>query len=295
MATRITGRRWKAMAAVLAAASGMAAHAVALASPAAALPGGTEYVNLGDSVSAGSGVAPIASGQLPQCWQSEQNFAHIVAAESGYRLTDVSCGGAKTGDFYQPQYPGTRAQLDALSPSTELVTVMIGGNNNDTFAGAMATCIGAWAVSPGAFDPCKSRYGAGLFEPITSQTYPALVKALEDVHARAPRAHVVVVGYPWLLPATGGCFPQFPIAQGDVPYLRDLQATLNDAIARAAAETGTSFVDMARVSEGHDGCKPVGERWIEPLVYSAQPVPVHPNADGERALAREVAAVIANG
>ncbi|GAB2633894.1 SGNH/GDSL hydrolase family protein [Prescottella soli] len=283
------------MAAAIAAASGMATHAVALAAPAAAFPRGIEYVNLGDSFSAGSGVAPMASGQLPQCWQSEQNFAHIIAAESGYRLTDVSCGGAKTEDFYRPQYSGMRPQLDALSPSTELVTVMIGGNNNNTFVGAMATCVAAFAASPGAFEPCKSRYGASLSEPIVSQTYPALVQALDDVHARAPRAHVIVVGYPWLLPAADGCFPQYPIAPGDVPYLRDLQATLNDAIARAATETGTAFVATAQVSEGHDGCKPLGERWIEPLVYSAQPVPVHPNTDGERALAREIAGAIANG
>ncbi|WP_430332895.1 SGNH/GDSL hydrolase family protein [Rhodococcus sp. ACT016] len=289
MTTRLRGSLRNAVLAALAATT----TALALATPASAQPGAVEYVNLGDSFSAGSGVFPTAPGQPLQCWQSERNFAHIVAAELNYRLTDVSCGGAKTEDFYAPQYSGTRAQLDALSPSTELVTVMIGGNNNNTFGGAMASCIAAAATNPGAHNPCQARYGDSLTEPVVSRTYPALVRALDDIHARAPYAHVVIVGYPWLLPPSGGCFPQ-PIAPGDVPYLRDLQATLNDAVRRAAAETGTTFVDTAAVSEGRDSCQPVGERWIEPMLFATQPVPVHPNADGEQALAREVISAIEN-
>ncbi|MDH6677279.1 lysophospholipase L1-like esterase [Rhodococcus sp. LBL1] len=293
MTTNSGGNLRRTVVAALTAALAATTPALALAAPASAQPGGIEYVNLGDSFSAGSGVFPVVSELPPECWQSERNFAHIVAAELGYRLTDVSCGGAKTEDFYRPQYSGTGAQLDALSPATEVVTVMIGGNNNDTFAGAMASCIGAAVTNPGAYDPCKARYGDSLSEPVVSQTYPALVRALYDIHARAPHARVFVVGYPWLMPPSDGCF-QEPIAPGDVPYLRDLQATLNDAARRAAAETGTTFVDMAAVSEGMDSCGPVGQRWIEPMLFSTQLVPVHPNADGERALAREVINAIEN-
>ncbi|MFC9789439.1 SGNH/GDSL hydrolase family protein [Rhodococcus sp. NPDC127528] len=266
---------------------------IASGASASADPGpGLEYVNLGDSFSAASGVAPIAPGQPFQCWQSEQNFSHLVAARLGYRLTDVSCGGAKTEDFYQAQYQGTRPQFEALTPSTELVTLMIGGNNNDTFGGAMAKCIGAMVSHPGAFDPCHAQYGNTLAEPIATQTYPALVTALRDIHAKSPRARVLIAGYPWLLPANGGCLPQMPIAEGDVGYLRDLQATLNETIARAAAETDSTYVDMSQVSEGRDGCKPVGQRWVEPMIFATQPVPVHPNAEGERALANQVMAAL---
>ncbi|MFC7449841.1 SGNH/GDSL hydrolase family protein [Rhodococcus daqingensis] len=289
MAVTIGGRR------LILAASALAA-ALGLVSPAAAAPAQpVEYVNLGDSFSAGSGVYPVVPMAVSQCMQSERNFSHIVAQELGYHLTDVSCGGAKTEDFYAPQHPGTRAQLDALTPTTELVTLMIGGNNNNTFGGAMASCIGAMITRPGALDPCRAQYGASLSEPIETQTYPALVKALGDIRAKSPRAQIVIAGYPWLLPASGSCAPQMPIAPGDVPYLRDLQATLNDTVRRAAQETGATFVDMSQVSEGRDGCKPVGERWIEPMLFATQPVPVHPNADGERALAVEVLKAIGAG
>ncbi|MFD4183005.1 SGNH/GDSL hydrolase family protein [Rhodococcus sp. NPDC058514] len=265
------------------------AAVVGFGPPAAAAPSQPlEYVNLGDSFSAGSGVFPIAPATVSQCWQSEQNFSHIIAQRLGYRLTDVSCGGAKTDDFYSPQHPGTRAQLEALTPSTELVTVMIGGNNNDTFGGAMTACIGAMLTHPGSPEPCKVMYGNSLTEPVETNTYPALVQALSDIHARSPRAHVIIAGYPNLLPSSGSCIPQIPIAPGDVPFMRDLQSTLNDAVRRAAQETGATFVDMSAVSEGRDGCKPVGQRWIEPMLFAAQPVPVHPNADGEQALATEM-------
>lgn len=273
---------------VLAVVTGVASGASASADP----QPGLEYVNLGDSFSAGSGVSPMVPGTPVECWQSERNFAHIVAAERGYRLTDVSCGGAKTEDFYEAQYQSTRPQLEALTPTTELVTLMIGGNNNNTFAGAMATCIGAMVSSPGAFEPCRVQAGSGLADPIADKTYPALVTVLRDIHAKSPRAQVVIAGYPWLLPASGSCPPQMPLAEGDVSYLRDLQATLNDAVERAAAETGSTFVDMSQVSEGRDGCKSPVERLVEPMLFANQPVPVHPNAAGERALADQVLAAI---
>ncbi len=55
----------------------------------------------------------------------------------------------------------------------------------------------------------------------------------------------------------------------------------NKMIKAAAKAHGASFVDTFKKSEEHDACKPVGERWIEPLVGSLTGVPVHPNATGE--------------
>lgn len=281
-------RRCAATMGALAAVIGAAAGAPASADARSAV----EYVNLGDSFSAGSGVYPIAPGQRPECWQSEQNFSHLVAAQLGYRLTDVSCGGAKTEDFYHAQYHGMRPQLEALTATTELVTLMIGGNNNNTFAGALATCIGAMVTSPGALGPCRAQHGTALTDPIVDRTYPALVTALQDIHATSPRARVVIVGYPWLLPASGSCAPQMPLAEDDVRYLREMQAVLNDAVERAAAATDSTFVDMSQVSDGRDACQPIGQRLVEPMISSPQPIPVHPNAEGERVIANEVMTAI---
>lgn len=264
--------------------------ALAMPSTAGATP--IDYVNLGDSFGAGTGILPLSPGTATRCLQSEQNFAHIVARERGYTLTDVSCGGAATDDFLAPQFEGTRAQFDALSPSTDVVTVMIGGNDNGVFSGAIAACVSALASAPGTADPCTQQNGSRFDDTILDSTLPSIRQALREIRTRAPEARVIAVGYPWLLPAASTCAPQMPVALGDVGYLRNLQATLNDAVRQAAADTDTTFVDMSAVSEGHDACQPVGVRWVEPLLFADQFVPLHPNALGEAAIADEVIGVL---
>ncbi len=80
-----------------------------------------------------------------------------------------------------------------------------------------------------------------------------------------------------------------------MPYLRSLQATLNQVVATAAKETGVTFVDMAQVSEGHDACQQIGVRWIEPVLQTTNPVVVHPNALGEAGMAAQTMAVLKLG
>jgi hypothetical protein len=122
---------------------------------------------------------------------------------------------------------------------------------------------------------------------VKQTTYPSLVRALRAVRAKAPRAKVAILGYPWIVPTSGGCYPQMPVASGDVPYLRHLQGTLNDAVRRAAAAAGAKYVDLNTVSNGHDACKPIGVRWVEPVVGGTNPVIVHPNALGESRMAEQ--------
>ncbi len=94
------------------------------------------------------------------------------------------------------------------------------------------------------------------------------------------------------MPATGGCFDKMPVAKGDVPYVRGIQATLNDAVRRAAAATGATYVNLNTVSDGHDACKPMGVRWVEPVLQGTNPVIVHPNALGERQMAAQAMRVL---
>ncbi len=121
------------------------------------------------------------------------------------------------------------------------------------------------------------------------------MEALQAVREAAPDAQVAILGYPWILPAQGGCFDRMPVAEGDVPYLRSLQATLNDAIERAAARTGATYVDMNKVSDGHDACQPLGVRWIEPVLQGTNAVVVHPNALGEEQMAAQARKVLRLG
>jgi hypothetical protein len=261
------------------------------ASQAAGLP----YVALGDSYSAASGVLPPDPEAAPQCLRSTRNYPHVIAAETGAQLTDVTCGGADTNDFFESQYWGVAPQLDAIEPDTRLVTMTIGGNDENVFIETIVACGSAGALSLGQGSPCRDRYGSSFEDTIRSTTYPALVRALSAVRARAPRARVGILGYPWVMPPTEGCYEKMPVAEGDVPYVRGIQATLNDAVKRAAGATGVTYVNMSKVSEGHDACQPIGVRWVEPVLQGTNPVVVHPNALGEAEMARQAIRVLRLG
>ncbi|GAA4974039.1 SGNH/GDSL hydrolase family protein [Streptomyces hyderabadensis] len=269
--------------------------ATAHAAPAHATPA-LDYVALGDSYSAGSGVLPIDPTNL-LCLRSTANYPHVLAAATGARLKDVTCGAAQTSHFTEAQYPGTPPQLDALGTGTDLVTLTIGGNDNNTFINAITACGTAGVLSGGKGSPCKDRHGTSFDDQIEANTYPALKEALRKVRARAPHARVAALGYPWITPATAdpACFAELPVAAGDVPYLRAVQAHLNDAVRRAAEETGATYVDFSGVSDGHDACEAPGTRWIEPLLFGHSLVPVHPNALGERRMAEHTMSVLGLG
>lgn len=253
------------------------------------------YVAMGDSYSAASGVLPPDPEAPLQCLRSTRNFAHVIADQTGAQLTDVTCGAAETKDFFTPQYDGMAPQLDALRKNTQLVTMTIGGNDNSVFIGAIVSCGTAGLSTLGQGSPCKDKYGDSFAKDIRTKTYPALVKALRAVHRRAPRAEVAILGYPWIMPERGGCFDKMPIARGDVPYLRSIQALLNRMVGRAAAETGSTYVNLNKVSDGHDACKAIGVRWVEPVLQGTNPVIVHPNALGEERMAARTMRVLGLG
>ncbi|MBN1528970.1 MAG: SGNH/GDSL hydrolase family protein [Thermoleophilaceae bacterium] len=268
------------------------ALAVFAAQPAQASAAPLRYVALGDSYSAASGVLPLDLTAPVQCLRSSRNYPHVVARDTGAQLVDVTCGAADTSHFFSPQYQNVPPQLDAVAKDTQLVTMTIGGNDSDVFINAILSCGTAGLLTLGQGSPCKDRYGSSFEDTIRNTTYPALVNALRAVRAKAPRAKVGILGYPWIMPATGGCFDRMPVAKGDVPYVRGIQATLNDAVRRSAAATGATYVNMNTVSNGHDACQPIGVRWVEPVLQGTNPVIVHPNALGEAQMAAQAMTVL---
>jgi lysophospholipase L1-like esterase len=249
-----------------------------------------KYVALGDSYSAGAGVLPTDFSAPPLCIRTTRNYPRLIASATGASLKDVTCTAAETRHFYTSQYPGVPAQLSALRADTELVTLTIGGNDSQVFLGAIVTCGTKGVLTFGFGSPCKNWFGSYYDNLIDTRTYPAVKKALRDIHAKAPNAEVAILGYPDILPPTRGCFAQMPIAYGDVPYVHGIQDHVNAVIERAAAETGTTFVDMS--ATGRDVCQPSGTRWVEPILFGTNTVPVHPNALGESAMARRAMAAL---
>jgi len=283
--------RRRTLASVLAAAAA-ATSLVAAVVPSSVASTPLRYVALGDSYSAASGVLPPDPTAPFNCLRSTLNFAHVIAGKTGAGLTDVTCGAAETKHYFTAQYQNVPPQLDALKKDTQLVTMTIGGNDSGVFVNTIVECGAAGLSTAGQGSPCKDKYGTSFQDTLRKTTYPSLVKTLKAVHAKSPKARVAILSYPWIMPSSVGCFDKLPIATGDVPYVRGIQATLNDAVRRAAAATATTYVDLNRVSNGHDACKPIGVRWIEPVLQGTNPVIVHPNAFGESQMAAQTMKVL---
>jgi lysophospholipase L1-like esterase len=243
------------------------------------------YVALGDSYTSGPLIPPPAPGAPLDCLQSAVNYPHLTAAALGLSLTDVSCGGATVSDMTTAQYPDQPPQFNALKASTNVVTLSIGGNDNNTFITAVAGCTALDVSDPeniGA--PCESTYGSYFANNIAADA-PNIAAALQAIHTLSPRAQVFVVGYPDILPQQGNCYPQMPLTTGDAAYLNGVEHDLNNMLAAQAAANGATFIDTYDPSIGHDACQPEGTRWVEPVVPGTTAFPVHPNAAGETAMA----------
>lgn len=278
---------------LVAAAVGVLALAVAPVAMGAPAAAGKAYVALGDSYTASPLTGPVA-GPPPGCLRSANNYPHLVAESTGAQLTDVSCSGARTGDFAAPQAVNggeNPAQYDALGAGTALVTVGIGGNDIG-FSEIVQACVSPTPVGT----PCRDRYTEGPHDELSGRIDDLgdrLDDVLNEVHRRAPDARVLLVGYPSVLPAEGpGCYPAVPYTPGDVAYLRGVLSHLNAEIADAASDGGATYVDTAAPTVGHDVCALPTERWIEGLVPTAPAAPVHPNAAGSAAMSRAVLATL---
>ncbi len=130
-------------ASLVASALAFTATPTAQAAPTAQTTPALDYVALGDSFSAGSGVLPVDPSNL-LCLRSTANYPHVIAARTDARLTDVTCGGAQTRHFSEAQHPGTPPQTDALTAGTDLVTLTIGA----TTTTPSSTC--CWRAAPRA-------------------------------------------------------------------------------------------------------------------------------------------------
>lgn len=255
------------------------------------------YVALGDSYAAGPFV-PVQTGQPAGCLRSDHNYPAVLARSAGFTdFTDVSCSGATTEHMTAPQevkLGPNPPQLDALDGSESLVTLTIGGNDIG-FGEIIQECATRSSTNLlGA--ACKDFYTAGGEDQLAERIEDASSKVadvLSEIRDRSPAARIALVGYPTILPDTGpGCYPVAPFSAGDTAYLRETEKRLNAMLAEQAAEAGVDYVDTYGPTIGHDICRLPGEKWVEGLVPTSPAAPVHPNAQGMRAMAAATGAVI---
>jgi lysophospholipase L1-like esterase len=246
-----------------------------------------EYVALGDSFTAGPLVPPEdPNGRA--CGRSLANYPHLLADRLEVEeLRDVSCVGADTADLAHRQsgvFGSNPPQLRALRAGTDLVTVGIGGNDEDLFARLVVGCARARATDPrGA--PCRDDPATQAIAGRTAVTADRVAGVLRRIRARSPQAEVLLVGYPRITPATGTCPGVLPFADGDYRFAAGVEKRLNDALRSAAASAGVTFVDVAAASRGHDAC--AGEHaWVNGRrTVAGEALSYHPFGSGMAAVA----------
>ncbi|MFM9595340.1 SGNH/GDSL hydrolase family protein [Streptomyces scabiei] len=243
---------------LLAAGAALTGAATAHASQQAAATG---YVALGDSYSSGVGAGSYLSSS-GDCKRSTKAYPYLwAAANSPSSFTFTACSGARTGDVLANQ-------LGPLGPSTGLVSVSVGGNDAG-FADVMTTCVLQSDSS------CLARINTA--KAYVDSTLPGrLDEVYSAISAKAPTAHVVVLGYPRFYQLGGTC-PG--LSQTKRSAINNAADYLNTAIAKRAADHGFTFGDVRSAFTGHELCS--GSAWLHSLNLLNVGESYHPKAAGQ--------------
>jgi hypothetical protein len=249
------------------------------------------YVSLGDSYTSGPGVEPQAPGTPTVCTRSQVNYPHLVAAALDLELHDVSCSGATTQDFSIAQHPEVPPQFNALSPTTEVVSVMIGANDENIFATTWGCNEYDRSVLQQGGRPCARRYRTSVKSDIQRDA-PVVREALARIHQLSPDAKVFVIGYPEQVPKGSTCYSQISMTPGDATFVNSMNARLDSMVRRVTSEEHDHYVNLLTPSHGHNGCQPFGVRWVEPWIHPVEGAKLHPNALGHEEFAHVIESVM---
>ncbi len=269
---------------------------------------GAAYVALGDSFSSGEGVEPFAAGTaiplMNKCHRSTYAYPQLIAGTSpkipslgsnGFR----ACSGAVTEHITDaPQWnEGTQLDLPVWpDPTTQLVTLTIGGNNIG-FSQVIKTC--AWPLNDctAAFETANQRVGSLGVD--LKRTYVSIL-------SKMPSARVFVVGYPPMFAVGPGCplgpNSDYPITESRKQLAITLLDALNGKISTSVQEVRAMSQDYAsRLRfinvDGADSpflgkhiCS--NEPYFNGLDLVNESYSFHPNSKGQLAYASVVAAAI---
>lgn len=265
--------------------------------PAARLTPTGPVVALGDSYTAGELMPLSLTSQPLGCLRSRDGYAARVAKTLGASdFVDAACSGAGVKEMTSPErtYLGTNPpQLSALAPNDSVVMLTLGGDDMGFLTG-LHTCM-RLSFTDAFGSPCKSHFTSGGTDQLAQKAAGEEAKMtaiLVKIRMLAPRARVLLIGYPDLFPQQGGCWPVVPITSGDIGYLRGIETQLNAVLARAAQASGATYVNTYTPTIGHDFCQRASVKDVEGLVPTSLAAPFHPNARGQGAIAALVLAAL---
>ncbi|MCW2856127.1 MAG: Lipase 2 precursor [Marmoricola sp.] len=212
------------------------------------------YAALGDSYSAGVALTPLTDAT---CLRSSSNYAGLLADRLHIpSVDDATCGGAKSVNLTQPQVTqfGTNPpQLDAVTADTKLVTLGIGLNDYNLSWALSYACIpvnGVRTATCTAFLNAKQ----SVITDVIKKIGDLVTNDLKEIRAKAPRARIVLIGYPRLLADDTDCPAQVPVPNEAADRIRETLRDVNDTFIHIAASQKVDYIDMYAASVGHDVC-----------------------------------------
>jgi lysophospholipase L1-like esterase len=250
--------------------------------PAAASPPIIPYVALGDSYAAGQGAPPY----LNPCLQTDQSYPELLDDEGRIQLLqpNTTCTGLTTSDVAD-----IVEDLTVLSDDTRLVTLTVGAADLH-LSDVLAVC----TTRPEA--ECLL-----AISNVRNNLLPTLRSNLTDLYLKvadaAPRARIVVTGYPRLLEPTAPFPPFSPALITAINGATDaLNSTIEDAVSVANdADVNIHYVDVTAAFARHGIAVPAPETpFINPL-SAGLPDAFHPTAAGHQAYADAISAALPGG
>ena len=227
-------------------------------------PAGTttwSYVAMGDSYSSGVGTGSYTLDSA--CKRSVYAYPYLFAHTHSMGSFDfVACSGAKTTDLIAKQLP-------YLKPTTNLVTMTIGGNDIG-FANLIQQCTLSDCSS--SLLTTKANLGSTLG--------PALNTAFFDVKHAAPNATVIVLGYPRVF-STSTCFGTLGITATEEKNANALSDALDTLTSSYAATYGFTYKSAIVPWTGHAVCS--SNPWLNGLNLFNTGESYHPTKAGHSA------------
>lgn len=160
-----------------------------------------EYVAMGDSFSSGEGVGPFITGTAEEgtnaneCHRSTSAYPLLLDTDSALQLNlsmFVACSGATTNNVLSTGQYDESPQIDALSSSTDVVTITIGGNDMGFTQFATACVLENCDEFSSAYSTAVTNIN-NLDSSLTS-TYEAILGSLPS------DGDLYVVNYPMMVP-----------------------------------------------------------------------------------------------
>ncbi|MFL5980488.1 MAG: SGNH/GDSL hydrolase family protein [Gaiellaceae bacterium] len=220
------------------------------------------YVALGDSYSSGVGTGTYTLDSA--CKRSVYAYPYLYAqTHAGTSLAFVACSGAKTSDLLA-------TQLQAVTASTTLVTMTIGGNDIG-FASLIYRC--TLSDCSAALDNARANLETTLGA--------ALDRVYTAVKSRAAfGAKIVVLGYPRVFSGSG-CLGTFGISSTERAKANALADALDHVTAAHAVAGGASYTSAINAFTGHAVCS--SSSWLNGLNLLSTGESYHPNRSGNSA------------